>query len=146
MKPRRRTNEPAPGPLDAALNVFAASSRPASPSLAVEQRTADVGLLDELASLDITIARRQFDRINEAYARGQSPNAADVSLYTSASAGARASVSEKAKLLGTYGAIAGKQERDATPTFRVYVSSGELPLETGAEPSKTLPEKSGGAE
>lgn len=132
---RRPKDENVPGPLDAALGAFGRSASGEPPNLTVEQRTADVGLLDELASLDIAIARRQFERLETAYQRGQSPNAADVSLYTSAADGVRRSVTEKAKLLGTFGAIAGKQDRDATPTFRVFVSSGELPPETGAEPS-----------
>lgn len=134
MKPRR-PNPNAPGPLDAAIAAFGPRPGSASPNLTVERRSADVGLLDELASLDISIARRQFERLETAYQNGQSPNAADVSLYTSAASSARASVVEKARLLGTYGAIAGKQDRDATPTFRVFVSNGELPPETGAEPS-----------
>jgi hypothetical protein len=124
----------------------AKQATPNRPNLKVEHRAADVSVLDELVSLDLALANRQFERLETAYNCGQSPNAADVSLYTSATTGARANVAEKAKLLGTYGAIAGKQDRDATPTFRVYVSAGELPPETGAESSKELPEKSGGVE
>lgn len=136
MKQRKQKGEsPPPGPFDAVLSVFGRRAKVETPDLAVEKRNADVGMLDEVASLDIAVARRQFERLETAYASGAQPASADVSLYTSAVASVRASVAEKARLLGTYGAVAGKQDKDATPTFRIVVNreGGRLPPETGAE-------------
>lgn len=132
MKPRKKNAGSAPGPFDAVLSVFGRKTSE-TPSMQVEKRLATANLLDELASLDMAIATRQAERIEAAYAAGESPAPADVALYTSSVASARASVAEKARLLGTYGATAGKQDKDAVPTFRVFVSNGKLPAETGAE-------------
>jgi hypothetical protein len=126
------------GPFDAVLGVF--GRRPVdAPEFKVEPRRADVAILDEVASLDIAIARRQAERIEAAYAEGRQPTSADVALYTSSTSSARASVAEKARLLGTYGAAAGRQDKDQPPTFRVFVSAGKLPSETGADDAEPDP-------
>lgn len=134
--------KPAPGPFDAFLGVFRGAAKVGAPDLTVERKNADVGLLDELASLDRQIALRQFERIETIYAEGGTPEPADVALYTASVQSVRASVAEKAKLLGSYGALAGKQDRDAVPTFRVIVNSmgGRLPAETGAEDVAETPD------
>jgi hypothetical protein len=139
MKPQKKPAEHAvakAGPFDAVLAVFGRrGSGDDRKTVEVEKRLADVGMLDELASLDMALANRQFERLNTAYENGMQPAAADVSLYTAAASSVRASVSEKARLLGTYGAAAGRQDRDAAPTFQIVVNrgGGKLPPETGAE-------------
>lgn len=130
---QRKQKGRAPGPFDAVLSVFGRDPGAETPELAVEKRLASANLLDELASLDMAIARNQATRIEAAYAAGEEPSPADVALYTQTVASVRTSVAEKARLLGTYGATAGKQDKDQVPTFRVFVSNGRLPTETGAE-------------
>jgi hypothetical protein len=109
----------------------------------VEKRLADVSVLDELVSLDLHLAKRQHERIETAYAEDRVPAPADVSLYAAATTSARASVAEKAKILGTYGGSGGPIDKNKEPSFRVYVSDGKLPAETGADdaedPAPSLP-------
>ncbi len=136
MKPQKKNADaPTPGPFDTVLAVFGRKKTDERKPVEVEKRNADVQMLDEVASLDIALANRQFERLNAAYENGMQPAAADVSLYTASVASVRASVSEKARLLGTYGATAGKQDRDAVPAFHIVVNrgGGKLPPETGAE-------------
>lgn len=135
MKQRKQNDAPAPAsPFGSFLSVFKRDEKsPNAPALHVEKRLATANLLDEIASLDIAIATKQAARIEDAYARGMQPAPADVQLYAGAVDSVRKSVAEKARLLGTYGATAGKQDKDSTPTFRVFVSNGRLPTETGAE-------------
>lgn len=106
----------------------------------VEQRLADVSLLDEIASLDAATAKSAFERMEQARAAGDEVDPADVQLYTSSAESARRSVVEKAKTLGTYGGES--PNRDRAPSFRVFVSTGALPADTGADDAEEiLPDK-----
>ena len=58
-----------PSPFEAARRILCGPSR-REPS-AVEPKTADVSLLDELAALDAATARDAFDRMREASSAGE---------------------------------------------------------------------------
>lgn len=98
----------------------------------VEQRLADVSLLDELASLDAATAKGAFERMERSRADGDPVDPVDVQLFASSAESVRRSVEGKARILGTYGAVGGRSDKNEIPTFRIEVSAGKLPPETGA--------------
>jgi hypothetical protein len=131
MRHRRTEADDAASPFAIARALLGGPKKPAE-TPAVEKRLADVSVLDELVSLDLHLARRQHERLETAYAEDRVPAPSDVSLYAAATTSARASVAEKAKILGTYGGAGGQIDKDETPRFVVHVDRPELPEETGA--------------
>jgi hypothetical protein len=132
MRHRRTEADDASSPFALARALLRGPKKTAE-TPAVEKRLADVSVLDELVSLDLHLARRQHERLETAYAENRLPAPSDVSLYAAATTSARASVAEKAKILGTYGGAGGQIDKNKEPSFRVYVSAGRLPAETGAD-------------
>ncbi len=131
MRHRRTKAADRTSPFALARAILGGPKKPAE-TPKVEKRLADVSVLDELVSLDLHLAKRQHERLETAYANGELPAPSDVALYAASTSSARASVAEKAKILGTYGGAGGQIDKDETPRFVVHVDRPELPEETGA--------------